>query len=74
VANISTSEKQLTSEKQDVLAELFKLLSEQERSLRGNLSTGGNSECVLRAKLINDLLEQLGGASNFGSPAPDTSR
>ena len=74
MANISTSEKQSASEKQDVLAELFKLLSEQERSLRGNLATGGNSECVLRAKLISDLLEQLGHASNFGSLAPDTSQ
>lgn len=52
-----------TSEKQDVLAEVFKLLSEQELSLRGVLITGENGECALRAKQINDLLEQLGGAS-----------
>ena len=62
-----------TCEKQDVLAEVFKLLSEQELSLRGILTTGENCECALRAKQINDLLEQLGGASNFGSLTPDTS-
>jgi len=68
VSNISTSEKQ------DVLAEVFKLLNEQELSLRGILTTGENCECTLGAKLINDLLEQLGGASNFGSLTPDTAR
>jgi hypothetical protein len=62
------------SEKQDVLAEVFKLLSEQELSLRRILTTGENGECALRAKLINDLLGQLGGASNFGSLTLDTSR
>jgi len=67
VSNISTSEKQ------DVLAEVFKLISEQELSLRGILTTGENCECALRAKQIKDLLEQLGGASNFSSLTPDTS-
>ena len=61
------------SEKKDVLAEVFKLLSEQELSLRRILTTGENCECALRAKQINDLLEQLGGASNFASLTPDTS-
>ena len=65
------------SEKKDVLAEVFKLLSEQELSLRRILTTGENCECALRAKRINDLLEQFGwcadnletsaGAVTFGA-------
>jgi hypothetical protein len=50
------------SKKEDVLAEVFKLLSEQELSLRRILTTGENCECALRASGSMTCWNNLGGA------------
>jgi hypothetical protein len=47
------------NEKQDILAEIFSLLSEQERSLSEIASTDDESEYVFRATRIDDLLREI---------------
>jgi hypothetical protein len=56
----SLAPKMSSDEKQDVLTEVFLLLSEQEQALLAPLNSGEPDEYALRAKRINDLLEQMG--------------
>ena len=50
-----------TDEKQNILAEIFLLLHQQEGSVVEILAGGEERECALRAERINDLLEKVGG-------------
>lgn len=48
-----------TDERQDILAEILTLLTEQDQSLHEPLEPSGQSEYDLRAKRINDLLQEI---------------
>ena len=48
-----------TDEKQDTLAEILTLLAEQDQALHGPLEPAEQNEYDLRAKRINDLLQEI---------------